>query len=238
MHNKTQLFLLHFAGGNSYSFQFLKSFINKDIEFQAIELPGRGKRMGEQLIKTEREAVDDLLIQIRAKRNNLPFIIYGHSMGALLGFHLTAELEKCSDAPSFLIVSGNAGPRTGIKKDRYLMDDFCLKEELRRMGGVPEEVLNNEDLFNFFLPVMKADFEIIENVKLTPEKHEKINTPIFAVMGTEEETIEDISNWGNYTSAYLKELVLEGNHFFIHKHPAKIAAVINDCYDRTLVHGY
>ncbi|HAP63992.1 MAG TPA: thioesterase, partial [Cytophagales bacterium] len=34
-----QLFLLHFAGGNCYSFQFLKNIVPQQISFLPLELP-------------------------------------------------------------------------------------------------------------------------------------------------------------------------------------------------------
>ncbi len=47
---KTQLFLLHFAGGNYYSFRFMFPQLN-EFEIIPVELPGRGKRMKENLLK-------------------------------------------------------------------------------------------------------------------------------------------------------------------------------------------
>jgi external thioesterase TEII len=53
-----------------------------------------------------------------------------------------------------------------------------------------------------------------------------VNTPIVAVMGDKEETAEDIENWRNFTSSTFKPHLLEGNHFFIHDHPAELVRII------------
>src|SRR5690349_18687727 len=114
-----QLFLLHFAGGSTYSFDFLKKHLKTDIEFLPLELPGRGKRSTEKLIKTKQEAIEDYLSQILKLRNGSPFIVYGHSMGATLGLSVVSGLEKRGHFPEQLIVSGNSGP--GSKKEREIV---------------------------------------------------------------------------------------------------------------------
>jgi external thioesterase TEII len=48
MMEKPQLFLLHFAGGSCYSFQFMLPYL-KDFNVLPIELPGRGRRIKESL---------------------------------------------------------------------------------------------------------------------------------------------------------------------------------------------
>ena len=163
--NKIQLFLLHFAGGSCYSFDFLRSYIHKDIDFIPLEIPGRGKRFKENVLKDKKGAVQDYVNQIKSLRNDQPYLIYGHSMGATLGLSVVNEMQKKGDFPLQLIVSGNPGPgikELEVKQQRYLMNDSDFKKELRKLGGVPEEVLESEELYEFFGPIMRADFEVLE----------------------------------------------------------------------------
>ncbi len=226
-----QVFLLHFAGGSSNSFNFLKPFLPINFDFHLLELPGRGKRIKENLLSTQSEAVDDLLHQINSLRNDKPYIIFGHSMGAQLGLMVTKKMEELGDSPKKLIVAGNAGPGTGDEdRCRSTISDKELKEELISLGGVPTEVLENEELFNFFSPIMRSDFEILEKSPRL-DSNFKVNTPIVAVMGDEEETAKDIENWRHFTSIALKSHLLEGNHFFIHDHPAELVRIITNLDD-------
>ncbi|MEP6931429.1 MAG: alpha/beta fold hydrolase [Flavobacterium sp.] len=232
--NKFQLFLLHFAGGSSYSFDFLKKEFDQDIEFIALDLPGRGKRFDEKLLKSKKKAIDDYCKQIISLSNGSPFVIYGHSMGASLGLGVVSKLEQAGYYPARLVVSGNAGP--GVKKKenviRYLLDDFHFKEELRRLGGIPEEVLTNTVLYEFFAPIMRADFECIEK-KTDTEDNQQIGvlqTPIYAMMGSEEECCDAITNWTSYTSANFSYKILKGNHFFIYDHVREVANVLKKSF--------
>lgn len=232
--NRMQLFLLHFSGGNAYSFQFLRPHLPVNFDFHPLELPGRGKRISEKLLSTESEAIEDLVAQISSLRNNQPYIIFGHSMGASLGLKVTKRFEELGDPPEKLIVAGNAGPGVGEEKHRSVMNDEELKEELRSLGGVPEEVLNNDDLFDFFAPIMRSDFGILESgEKVLPGF--KISSPIVAVMGDQEEPSDEIGNWKNFTSKGFKSYLLPGNHFFIHDHPFDLMQIIKGCYDKPLV---
>ena len=227
---KIQIFLLHFAGGSCYSFDFLKNYIQNSFEYHALELPGRGKRNLERHLHKKTDAIDDYVSQIKRLRNsNQPYIIYGHSMGATLGLSVAKKMEEQLDPPHILIVSGNPGPGASYNdKVRHSLDDSEFKEELRSLGGVPEEILEDEDLYNYFSPIMRADFEILEKNKLS-EVGLVINTPIYAVMGDQEETSKDIQNWELYTSGKFDYQVLPGNHFFIHNQVKTLAKIISEC---------
>lgn len=226
----TQVFLLHFAGGNSYSFNFLRPFLPGNFDFLLIELPGRGKRSDEKLLSAESEAIDDLVNQITSLRNGRPYIIFGHSMGAHLGLRITKKMEELSDCPKRLVVAGNAGPGTGDEKLRSKMNDEELKQELLNLGGVPNDVLENEELFSFFSPIMRSDFKILEESEPFSAGF-KVSTPIVAVMGEKEEAVEEIENWKNFTSRNFKSYILPGNHFFIHDHPAELVRIITHSDD-------
>ena len=235
--NQTQIFLLHFAGGSTHSFDFLKKHVNSQFEFFALELPGRGKRIKEELLINKRDAIADYVNQIKLLRKKGPFIIYGHSMGATLGLSIVKIFEDMEDFPKQLIVSGNPGPGIEVKNEtirRYLMNDDDFKEELRKFGGIPEEVFQNKDIYDFFLPILRADFEILEKDQLV-ENNEKITTPIFAMMGDEEESHNKIENWKRFTFSSLQYEIFKGNHFFIYDYPKEInEIIIKSCIEEAI----
>lgn len=233
--SKVQLFLLHFAGGSRYSFDFLKEYLQHEVEFIPLELPGRGKRLGETLIKDKKTAIHDYCKQIQTLRNSKPYLIYGHSMGATLGISVAYEMQEKNDAPEALIVSGNSGPGTVpvdnegneiLIKNRYLMSTPDFINELIELGGVPEEVLNNKEIFDFFEPILRADFEVLEKETDFIEKDILISIPIHALMGTEEKTSHQVTNWQRFTTEKLQYAIEKGNHFFIHEHVQKLSEII------------
>lgn len=224
-----QIFMLHFAGGNSFSYEFLRKEISEYFDFIPLELPGRGKRSDEPLVYRKDAAVKDYVTQIKKRRNGQPYIIFGHSMGATLGLLVAKELENQQDAPHLLMVSGNAGPN--IKREdtdgvpRYLLSDAEMKDFLRKLGGVPQQVLDNKDLFNYFNPILRADFEVIEKDSFDIKDKLQV-TPILAMMGSNEERSDKIDNWGKYTNEDFQSTIMNGNHFFIYKNVSKIINLI------------
>jgi len=221
--NKPQLFLIHFAGGNCYSYQFLLPYL-KDFIVEQIELPGRGKRINEDLLKNRDEAVEDIYNQVicRIKREN--FIIYGHSMGAILGYLVSIKLQSNSLLPKGLIVSGNAGPKITMPNKRYILAEDLFIVELKRLGGIRNEIFEYPELLDFFLPIIRSDFEIVEKNSECID-YVKLKLPIYALMGSAEENQEHINNWKNCTNEFYSE-ILEGDHFFIHKYPVRLMEVI------------
>lgn len=229
---KPQLFLLHFAGGNAYSYQFLLPHLSA-FEAIPLELPGRGKRMRDALLKNYDEAVDDLFQQLTTKRNGDDYLIYGHSMGARLGLSISKKLEEKGDPPLGLVASGNAGPGSESEEpDRHLMPHDEFIASLKELGGIPEEVLENKELLDFFEPVLRADFELIEKNK--SEQYYPIDTPIYAVMGQDEKTSDQIEGWNKFTTSTFNHHLWPGNHFFIHDHATRLALLLKD-FTNTLI---
>ncbi len=105
-----------------YSFNTITPRL-KHLEVIPLELPGRGRRMHEELLKDFDLAAKDLYGQVVPKLNGAPFLIYGHSMGAYLGLRVTRMLEEAGHPPAYLIVSGNPGPGVPRKREvkRYLL---------------------------------------------------------------------------------------------------------------------
>ncbi|GGG24261.1 thioesterase [Dokdonia pacifica] len=232
---KIQIFLLHFAGGSSYSYEFLKNDLKMEFEFYPLELPGRGKRNDEKLLYQKEDTIYDYVGQIKSLRNNKPYIIYGHSMGATLGLSVTKKMEGYGDAPEALIVSGNPGP--GIEREekkRYLMEDAMFKEELRKLGGIPDEVLENDELYSFFGPIMRADFRVLEEDDFL-EKGLTVHTHIIALMGDEEELVDHIENWNQYTTVDFSYQIFPGNHFFIYDASTQVLDIIKKSCNHLLV---
>lgn len=225
---KPVIILLHFAGGNCYSFQFLKPYLE---EYQLVipELPGRGKRTSEDIINDKIRAVDDLVSQLHQQQLQGEFIIYGHSMGATLALLLCEKLEKANIHPSCLILTGSCGPGVGKKEETYRLRGEAFKNALRKLGGISELVLQEEELFEYFEPVIRADFELLEKDSMEPVG--ALCVPIHAIMGADEEDVEHIRNWQRFTTAKVITEIWPGNHFFIHDHPERLAVLLKKYSD-------
>lgn len=228
---KPQIFLIHFAGGNSYSFDFLKPLLT-DFELIQLELPGRGKRIKEDFQTDLKTAVLDLYGQIYEQLNGEKVIIYGHSMGACLSLNIARKMEQNGLLPAFIFVTGNPGPPVD-KTKRSALPDKEFVELLKEMGGIPEELLDNQEWLDFALPILRSDFELLESDEAWDNG--PINIPIMAMMGDKEEEKDHITNWEQFTTADFSHEIVTGGHFFIYDHAQKLAAKIRNKYDQVVV---
>ena len=125
---ESNVFLIQFAGGSFLSYNFLLPHLNK-FNLYALELPGRGKRIREKILHDMEEAKNDVLKQMI--KNIIPgkSIIFGHSLGAMLGFLVTSELEKINLNPKAIILTGQAGIGINSTKKIHDFSKSDFKEE-------------------------------------------------------------------------------------------------------------
>lgn len=222
---KPQLFMFHFAGGNCNSFRFLDSQL-PNITIENPELPGRGMRSDEQLVTSFNLAAVDLYSQVKERLVSKNIILYGHSMGALFALRITQMLEAENIVPSHLIVSGSPGPGINTSERMHLLNDEEFILQLKKLGGLPSEFLENQELLDYFTPILKADFELCETNDL--DKNPSVTAPIYSIMGDLEKHVNSIQNWSNYTHSSFKSEIHSGNHFFIYKSAERIGEIIKN----------
>lgn len=117
-----------------------------------LELPGHGARAAEPLCDTIGEMEPDLLGGIAGSTSG-PYALYGHSMGALLAYRLALRFSERGNAPLCLIVSGRTPPHVPMRRPPvHALEQDAFIEEIRRLGGSPDEILNDREVMEFFSP--------------------------------------------------------------------------------------
>lgn len=223
--SKVNVFCLPFAGGSSYSYNGYLPYATL-IRLVPLELPGRGTRFSEPLPDTMEEMVEDIFRQIQS-RLHTPYAIYGHSMGAMLGYLLTKRiLSEGLPAPLHLFFSGRAAP--GIVQSSAFIHTLPREEffvALRNLGGFSDDLLENEDLNDLFEPVIRADLRSLASYRY--EATAPFNIPITVMIGLEESiTFEEAAAWQKETTASVAVTEFTGDHFFINRHPAQIIEIM------------
>ncbi|PEY73217.1 thioesterase II family protein [Bacillus thuringiensis] len=225
---KFKLFCLPHAGASANSYIGFKQFLPNYVEVIPIELAGRGKRFGETLYDDVDQAVNDIYKEINKHLNGIPYFIFGHSMGGILAYELTHKIYLSNlPKPEFVIFSGVNPPHRKIEHRRHLLSDESLKKEILLMGGTPNELIANNELFNIFLPIVRADLKIVE--KYIHQNNRKIfNCDIIVLNGISDilTSNEEINEWENYTSENFTIVHFTGDHFFVQDCMREIADVI------------
>src|SRR5207249_1764467 len=124
--------------------------------------------------------------------------------------------------PTHLFFSGHAAPSVpDLKPPRHLLPPEEFFNELRRMGGMPDEILQSTDLMLLFEPIIRADLRAVYN--FTYHKSTPFDIPITIMIGKDEDiTDEDVLKWQDETLRRIKIVYVDGGHFFIQTHPLLI----------------
>jgi surfactin synthase thioesterase subunit len=222
---RMKLFCIPFSGGNAYSYSDFNKYLPKEIELINLELPGRGKRITEDLLTNIEAMTEDLFRQTESHiKGN--YALFGHSLGALLCSTLCRTIAmKKANLPKYLFVSGQTAPHLIKPDNRYSLPDDKFIEMLRQMEGTPEELLTDKSFIQFFLPIVKMDFQAIANYKHIPAK--PFNVPITVLLGRLENiTDEEAANWQMETNEEIAIHRFDGGHFFIFNQTEEICRLI------------
>ncbi|MEL7001989.1 MAG: thioesterase domain-containing protein, partial [Bacteroidota bacterium] len=159
-----KLFCLPYAGGSASVYNPWKDHLDRSIQLVPVELAGRGSRIKEPLNTSRKEAVDDIYQIIRSDIENHPYMIFGHSMGALMTFDLVHKIKVNNmPIPRHLFFSGASAPHLRDEKKKYhLMSPEEFEKEVRNLGGTPPEFFQHQELIDMFLPILKNDFKMAE----------------------------------------------------------------------------
>ena len=167
---RLRLFCFPYAGGNSFIFCSWLNNLPADVELSAIELPGHGTRMAEPLLTRMTELVaaiaSDLLPHL-----DKPFVFFGHSMGAWVSFEVARWLQSNHDLyPMHLFVSGARAPQLPkLRSPLHQLPEAEFVAALRRLQGTPEAVLEHAELMALMLPILRADFAVLETYTYSPQ---------------------------------------------------------------------
>ncbi len=221
-----RLFCFPYGGSSPSVFRSWPGYFANKIELTGVLYPGRESRMLEPLVPDIRLIAESLLPDI-LPRLNKPFAFFGHSMGALIGYELARLLiEKHNCIPQHLFVSGCGAPHIPDRDPIHNLPEDEFLDELIRLNGMPKEVLENEELLEYALPIIRADFTACADYRST--SNTVISCPITAYGGDEDSrvTVEDLAQWGRYTRTGFEYEILAGDHFFLHDHEEQISSAI------------
>ena len=213
---KLRLFCFPYSGANASIYYSWVDILPASIEVCPVQLPGHGSRISEKpycSLEILVEAVENALIPSFDK----PFAFFGHSMGALLGFELARRLKRHHGRqPIYLFVSGHNAPHL---PDTYepihaLPEDEFL-ENLRLMNGTPEEVLQDQELLELIIPILRADFSVCETYVFSEDQ--PLDCPICVCGGLRDKYIdrEGLIAWELHTTGNVSLRMFPGDHFYL-----------------------
>jgi medium-chain acyl-[acyl-carrier-protein] hydrolase len=188
------------------------------VDLVAARLPGRDSLFREPAITDFSSLIGYLLDGIWVF-TGVPFILFGHSMGGLLGYELARRMQEAGKPPALLIAAATDAPQSFDVGCQYgdSLDDASLLAAMRRDGGTPDDALANVELMRLMLPIMRADIRMLASYRYRPSPV-PLAVPVRLYRGADDEPGPERlkQEWEAAVAGPVAEHEFPGGHFFLH----------------------
>jgi surfactin synthase thioesterase subunit len=225
-----RLFLLHHAGGSHSVFRPWVARFPPGWDVCLVEAPGRGRLAGVPAV-TDVAVLGELLLGQLLGLVDRPFALFGHSMGAIVGHHLTTTLRaRGLPLPVWLGLSALPAPRfdgTPAEIGLYQLSSVDLRARLGRFGGLPADVLANDTVWGLVEPLLRRDIELCASWCPGPGAS-ALPVPTSVFCGDADATAgpRQMFPWAGHVRRFLGSRPYPGDHFYFQEHLAAVVSQI------------
>lgn len=222
-----RLFCFPYAGGGASIFRSWLNGLPTEVEVLPVQLPGRENRLKEPLFDRFTSLIEALVAALQPYFT-VPCAFFGHSMGALVSFELARQLRRQHGLlPVHLFASAYRAPQTPIVGPLlHTLPEPALVKMLLQLNGTKREILENDELRQFLLPILRADFAVCETYQYVHE--EPLACPITTFGGLQDTRVNryELAAWHEQTSSRFTQRMLPGDHFFLQSTRASLLQII------------
>jgi surfactin synthase thioesterase subunit len=220
-----RLLCLPYAGGHGELYRSWVRPLAGRAEVWAADLPGRFRRAGLYPV-TDPDVVAAEISAEAAPLADRPLVLFGHSMGALLGFEVARTLEAQGHQVSALIAS--ASPAPPVRADRTPTGpetDEQLVARLRSWGTIDHRLLANHEFLELVLPPLRADLTLCDQYRYRPGP---LRAPLLALAGTADTVapLREVEAWQSCAADWRGVQVVPGQHLFMTTSQPYVLAVV------------
>mmetsp|Transcript_88701 Transcript_88701/g.185426 ORF Transcript_88701/g.185426 Transcript_88701/m.185426 type:complete len:403 (+) Transcript_88701:210-1418(+) len=225
---KLRVFCFHNAGSAESNFTdrntpFLKwAKESKAVEVVAVSYPGRDKLLKAQKHESTETLAPDLLAVLYDKlADEVPYVIWGHSVGTWVSFEFLMLARKVG-LPMPVAAFWMAFPAPHMpeskrrwRKNKALSDsqfaDELLNWDKAHFGGAAKMVFDPPAWKDTWMPLMRADFCLFDEYKFKHKGEPKFSFPIHAWHFDAEHynTKDQIEMWGDWTTSTFDHQVMK-----------------------------
>lgn len=202
------------AGGSTSFYRPWRALIPDHVELVVARYPGGTERITEQPAQDVEELADAAVAAL-GDRPGLPFVLFGHSLGALVAYEAALRTQSTGRPPAHVFVSGSAAPHTVRAGTVWTRDDDAFWAAVRALGGMDDAILHNEDLREIILPGLRSDFRVAETYG--PREVIPVDCPVTALTGNADPSVrlDAVRSWGDVAKTDFATRVFPGGHFFL-----------------------
>lgn len=232
--SRVRLFCFPYAGGGAAIYRPWSQALAAHVDVCALQLPGRETRIREHPVSSM-DAIVDAAVQHMRTQLDLPFALFGHSMGSVIAFEVARRLNaEGLPSPMHVWLSARRAPGI-VDPDPPLsqLDDDRFVEALdRRYGGIPAEVRADRELMALLLPGLRGDIAALESHVLQAEP--RLDCPLTVLGGSADPRapINQLDAWRTATTGAFRIRIFDGGHFYIVPRRAELLAEVSHAIDQ------
>ncbi|WP_217142487.1 thioesterase II family protein [Streptomyces sp. AC627_RSS907] len=210
------------AGAGVASYRGWSTAVGPGVDVAALPLPGRDSRRREPRLTKHADLLADLLPGLLETARRGPYALYGHSMGALVGYSLTRALADAGTPPLFLAVGACPPPHTtSALANAADLPDEDLLPLLDHIGSLPPGAAASPGGLwrRTFLPVLRDDLRLaasLRNAALDPVTGGPVDVPVIVFAGRDDPLAAPtaLRHWQQWTTNLTELHTVAGGHFF------------------------
>ncbi|MFJ6658778.1 thioesterase II family protein [Streptomyces sp. NPDC091377] len=221
-----QLLCLPHAGGAASQFLSLARELSPAVDVVSVQYPGRQDRRKEAPIENVHTLADQLC-ELLAPRPDQHVVIFGHSMGAVVGFELGLRIQRSAPGALLgLIASGRRAPVIHRDEDVHRRSDDEIIAEIRTLSGTDPGVLADDELLRMVLPALRADYRAVETYRYSDG--DRLSAPIGVLVGESDPRVnlDEARAWQRLTDAGFSLRTFPGGHFYLNAHQSAVASAV------------
>jgi surfactin synthase thioesterase subunit len=199
------------AGGGPSAYATWPARFPGWLDLCAFAAPGRESRSDEPPCESWLALTQ---VALQASREiDLPLAIFGHSLGAWLGYDVTRQLAEAMRPPWHLLIAGARPPHVRPPPPQS-HDEASLLAYVRALGGTSEDVLRDSELRRAFLRALSADLKAAAGCMPAKPAPLQVDATIFYGRSDPTLSLAEAERWRDLFSHDVKCIAFPGGHFF------------------------
>lgn len=157
------LYTIPWAGGAAHTYYSWKGKLDQYIHLTAYEYPGHYSRKNEPFAPGIIEIAQDFVSTCFT--GDEPYCVFGHSMGAYVGYEVCRILTDIGCPPSLIILSGAYPPNIIQAKDYSGLDEAAFRDAVSDSISIPECLMSEHAYIDHVYSLLRKDFQTLHQYK-------------------------------------------------------------------------